>query len=228
MPLAGLLPRPAAPPKFLGQAFRATSPSITFDLFFDRPSVVSKMDDYRRRVLIRQGGFARRTMRNGMRPGGKKGASSRPGEFPRAQEGSLKRLTFFAYDQQTDSAVVGPIKFNRLPRGYSLEGGVQTIPELLNEGGVAVYDPDEGERSRGERFTRSRERRGYKSDSRQSAGGGAGKSRGGTAKSKRRSGGVARRTKNRRYTIAARPFVRLTNEIVAPRLADLAAQVPFA
>jgi hypothetical protein len=226
MPLGTLLP-PVRPPGFLGKAFSLRTPTITFDLFFDRPAVTSRLDNYRRRVLIRQGGYARTVMRQNQRSGGKKGVSSRPGEFPRAQEGSIKRLTFFAYDQVSDTAVVGPLAFARLPKGYSLEGGLQTIPELLNEGGVAIHDPDASEKSRAERFTRRRERRGYKSDSRQSAS--AGQSRGGTdkAKPRRRRGGVSRRTRRGVYRIDPRPFVRLTNEIVAPRLADLAAKVPL-
>ena len=180
-------------------------------MFFDRPGVVSKMSDYRRRVLIAQGSLARKVMQRGMRPGGKKGKSSLPGEYPRAQEGSIRRLTVFAYDELTDSVVIGPLSFAKLPSGYQILSGQETIPQLLNEGGVSVFSRSAGEASRKERFKTPRSGRRPKP----------------TAKRKRRTGGIARRTRQERYRIEPRPFVNLTRQAVVPRMAEIADRVPF-
>jgi hypothetical protein len=186
-----------------------------FDFFFDRPRVMRAISSYRRRTLSAQAAYAMRVMRNNQLPGGKGGTNSQPGEYPRRQQGDLARLTFFAYDASQDTAVVGPVGFARLPKGYTLEGGVTTIPQLLNEGGVAVYDPGEGEKSRGDRFRRIRGRKGN------------GNTSPAQKKKKRRRGGVARRTRTRRYRIEARPYIRLTQDIIAPKLAEIAARIPF-
>lgn len=197
----------------------ATSRGRSFavmDYFFDRPRVIRAINSYRRRTLSAQAAYAMRVMRNNQLPGGKAGTNSKPGEFPRRQQGDLARLTFFAYDANQDDAVVGPVGFARLPKGYRLEGPA-TIPQLLNEGGVVIYDEGESEKSRAARFSRIRGRRRNQGSAPQSP----------AQKRKRRRGGVARRTRQKRYRIEPRPFVRLTQEIVAPKLAEIAARTPF-
>ena len=213
--IASPLPRAARPPGFLGRGFSTRNRTISFDMFFDRPAIVSKLDDYRRRVMIKQGAYARGVLQKNQRYGGASGKSSNKGEFPQAQEGSIRRLSVFAYDDLTDSTVVGPIGFGRLPRGYALAGGLETIPQLLNEGGVVFVDKSEAEQTRKQKFRRIRGRKP------------SAKATDKNGKKRRRRGGVARRTRSTRYRIEERPFVRLTLDIVSPQLADIAARVPF-
>lgn len=55
-------------------------------------------------------------------------ASSKPGEPPRNQTGTLKRTLFFAYDSGRDGVVVGPA---------SIRGG--NAPNVLEFGGVSTF-----------------------------------------------------------------------------------------
>lgn len=52
-------------------------------------------------------------------------APSKPGEPPRYREGSLKRLLFFAFEQDSRSVVIGPVGFSK-----------STAPRVLEYGGA--------------------------------------------------------------------------------------------
>lgn len=67
--------------------------------------------------------------------------NSKPGEPPYAREGSLKRLIYFGFDPAGPSVVVGPMRFATRTR----PGGGKSVPELLNEGGVAKLAMPGGE-----------------------------------------------------------------------------------
>ncbi len=120
---------------------------VKFEAFFDRPKVMRAIDAKNRRVLVRTGAFGRRVMRGSIRPAGKKGRKSDPGQPPRyhVASGEGLRLIFYSYDSQADAVSIGPLKFRQgaaqrhgdrtirtVPRGG------KTVPQLLNEGGSAV------------------------------------------------------------------------------------------
>jgi len=60
-------------------------------------------------------------------------AASKPGEPPRSPTGTLKKFLFFAFDQRTESVVVGPVALN------GREG--RDVPRTLEAGGTATL-PD--------------------------------------------------------------------------------------
>lgn len=200
-----------------GRVSRAASLSgfgVSFNLFFDRTRVTRAIDKWTNRVLIRYGGYARRVMRSNQRSGGKNGTPSQPGEFPRAQEGSIRRLTFFAFDEAREGVLTGPLGFTRVPKGYAILSGQQTIPEVLNEGGDVAYSQPVAEKSRRARFSRIRGRKSRNEEPKRK-------------RSKRRRLGVARRSREERYRIEARPFIKLTRDIVVPEMSRLAGEIPL-
>ena len=108
--------------------------SVDFTAFFDRQKVQRAMDRKTNRVLAQTGGYARQIVRRSMRPAGKKGKTSQPGEPPRYHTKLLRDNIFFQYDKITKSAVVGARLINgHKPRGKSNRS---TIPELLEFGGT--------------------------------------------------------------------------------------------
>jgi hypothetical protein len=114
---------------------------IRFEMFFDRAGVQAKVKKKERRVLSGTGAFTRTVMRRGMRPGGKKNAVSRPGEYPRTHgKAELKNLIVFGYDEASQSVVTGPMLFANARRGRARnvkrDIGGKTLPEFVNEGGV--------------------------------------------------------------------------------------------
>lgn len=124
-------------------------------MFFDKPKVVSAMDDATRRSLSRAGAFVMRSARSSMRkpamarqrklraevqagrryvtlsPEEKRAyhGSSEPGKPPRVHAGTLRKMIYFGYDQRTRSVVVGPQRF-------STKGG--EAPRILEFGGKTV------------------------------------------------------------------------------------------
>lgn len=94
-------------------------------LFFSAPKVKRAVDRARRKALSKAGAFIRQVARTSMRRGR---GSSLPGTPPRAHEGSLRRLLFFAFDPASDSVVVGPVGFRRSEAPSTLEfGGTITV-----------------------------------------------------------------------------------------------------
>lgn len=104
---------------------------VDFSMFVDRPGVMKRVERKRLRVLARTGGFARQAMKRQMRPAGKKGKSSRPGEPPRTIVGTIRDLILFGVDGE--EVVIGP-KLNKTTKGNRLLGKA-SVPQLLNEGG---------------------------------------------------------------------------------------------
>lgn len=100
---------------------------VKFKYFFDRPEVLKRLADKEVRDLSQIGAYAMRTVRQSMRPGGKAGKSSQPGEPPRYHTKLLRDGVLFAYEPSRHSVVVGPRKLN----GRS----IQDIPRILNFGG---------------------------------------------------------------------------------------------
>jgi hypothetical protein len=106
----------------MGDIFQVTS-----KMFFDRAAVVKAVGRKNTTVLARTGGFARTTMKQGMRK--RKKVSAADGlSYPSSHSGELRNLIFFAYDAARKGVVVGPLAFG------SKVGG-KTVPQLINEGG---------------------------------------------------------------------------------------------
>lgn len=124
----------------------------SFESFFDRSAVIARLERKERRVLGRTGSYTMRVMRNSMRPGGKKGRVSQPGEAPRYHgRGLLKRLIFFGLDKSSGAVFVGPEllasehrpidqkhKSRSRPVIADYRSGGKTLPEFVNDGGTAT------------------------------------------------------------------------------------------
>jgi hypothetical protein len=96
--------------------------------FLDRPAVMDKIDWRKRQYLARWGGLVRQLARRRIRPGGKKGIKSEPGEPPRSHTGLLRDNIFFAYDRILENVVVGPVRLS----------GPGTAPHALEHGGLSI------------------------------------------------------------------------------------------
>ncbi len=96
------------------------------DLFFDKATVVRKVDATTRRVLSRFGAFVRRTARSSIR---KRKRTSQPDSPPSSHTGLLKRFIWFGYDPNQESVVIGPARLTQKGRGEA--------PSLLEYGGTA-------------------------------------------------------------------------------------------
>lgn len=116
----------------------ATSMKLTMkvtSLFFDKQAVISRMDKARRRILSKAGAFIRRRARSSIR---RRKRVSRPGEPPSAHSGdkvaTLKNI-LFAYDPQSNSVVVGPVRLNQMQdiNGFLVAG---TVPQVMEFGGT--------------------------------------------------------------------------------------------
>lgn len=107
-------------------------PAISFTvnefkgLFFDSKAVTSRLDRGNRKALSKFGAFTRRRAKSSIRT--RKNAVSKPGNPPYSKTGKLKKLTFFAYDPQAQSVVIGPA---RIPSPQQ-----PNVPETLEYGGT--------------------------------------------------------------------------------------------
>jgi len=106
--------------------------SIKLRYFFDRPEVMARLEAKERVALSGTGAFAMTTIRRSMRPGGKSGLNSKPGEPPRYHTKLLRDHILFAYDEAKNSVVVGPRVLNGRKSQY--------IPALLQFGGKTTVD----------------------------------------------------------------------------------------
>ena len=97
-------------------------------LFVDRAAVKRRTSRAHRRFLARAGGYARKTARRSMRPAGKKGKRSQPGEPPRSREGSLRRFLYFQFEPGANSVIVGPAGFSG-----------SRVPDILERGGTLAF-----------------------------------------------------------------------------------------
>lgn len=106
-----------------------------FEMFFNRAAVTSAFDKKELTVLRRTGGFGRQKIRRSIRPGGKKGKKSAPGEPPRYHERgfvSLKDGVYFFADLNLGTVIIGPNKLTTKVRPMGKASGAQ----MLEEGGA--------------------------------------------------------------------------------------------
>jgi hypothetical protein len=87
------------------------------------------LDQSTRRAFSRFGAFVRTTARRSIRPAGKRGKVSKPGEPPRSRTGLLKRFIFYSFDFGRRSVVIGPQRLTGRNKGNA--------PRLLEHGGTA-------------------------------------------------------------------------------------------
>lgn len=75
--------------------------------FFTSELVLKNMDAAKRKALSKAGAFVRKRSRSSIK---RRKTASKPGNPPHAHQGAIK-LIYFAYDQASDSVVIGPIPF---------------------------------------------------------------------------------------------------------------------
>ena len=94
-------------------------------LFFDRAKIARAVDLAKRESLAKAGGFVRTTAKRSIR--NRKGTSL-PGKPPHSHVGLLRRFIYFAYDPDSESVVVGPVKITRPTNApHALEFGGTTV-----------------------------------------------------------------------------------------------------
>lgn len=106
------------------------------DVFFDRAAVKNRMTKANRKALSKAGAFIRRRARSSLR---RRKKQSPPGQPPSAHTSdrvaSLKNI-LFAYEPNSESLVVGPVKLNRKALLGPQLGGA-TVPQV-HEFGATV------------------------------------------------------------------------------------------
>lgn len=101
------------------------------EMFFDKPAVLKRIGEARKKNLSKAGAFIRTAARGLIR---KSKNSSKPGKPPRSHTGLLKDFIFFSYDARTDTVVVGPALL-RTRRELHAAG---TVPQILEKGGAIL------------------------------------------------------------------------------------------
>ena len=96
-------------------------------MFFDRKTVISKVDIATRKVLSKFGAFVRRSAKSSIR---KRKKPAPPGSPTSSHTGLLKKFIFFGYDPDVRSVVIGPTRLNQKGRGEA--------PPILEYGGKAT------------------------------------------------------------------------------------------
>ena len=96
---------------------------------FKLGELTSAIDRARRKNLMRQGAFIRRSAKSLIR---KRKRTSNPGEPPSSHTGLLRRFIFFNYDVSKQTVVIGPMKLNRPTRRVR---PADTVPNVLEFGG---------------------------------------------------------------------------------------------
>lgn len=109
----------------------------SFDSFIDRPGVFDAVDAKFQKVFGRTGGFGRQVMKRGMR---KRKKPSEPGNYPHSHQGGLRDGIFFNYDKARRELVIGPLRHAWQPPW--LPAGIETVPQLINEGGTYTIRDD--------------------------------------------------------------------------------------
>lgn len=99
-------------------------------VFFDRRAVIDRVGRAKAAVLSKSGAFIRRTAKGKIRYAK---SASKPGNPPHAHRGKygsspLRELIFFAYDERTNSVVIGPTPFS----------GAAIAPRVLELGGTVT------------------------------------------------------------------------------------------
>lgn len=101
--------------------------------YLDRKGIVHRVREGSRQALNKAGAFIRTRARSSIRPGGKKGRVSQPGEPPRSHVGTLKRGILYGIDERGFqlSTVIGPLKED----AQSGRPVIGTVPRVLEQGG---------------------------------------------------------------------------------------------
>ena len=115
-------------------------------LFFDRAEVMRATSRAERQVLSRFGAFVRRSARSSIR---KRKRTSEPGSPPSSHTGLLRKFIFFAFEPQSRSVVIGPVRLNQK---------VGDAPAALEHGGKSQVAEGSRRRSRRTRTIRVRPR----------------------------------------------------------------------
>lgn len=100
--------------------------------FFDRPAVKQAMDAATHKSLFKAGSYVRKRARSSIR---RRKKPSPPGSPPSAHatsEPSLKTI-LYAWDPQSRSVVVGPVKLNQVQ--YTTAGARVSVPKIHEFGG---------------------------------------------------------------------------------------------
>ena len=97
---------------------------VTRRMFFDRKTVVARVDRATRKVFSRFGAYVRTGAKSSIR---KRKSVSPPGRPPSSHTGLLKKLIYFGYDRDRKSVVIGPTPLN----------ATVEAPPLLEYGGRA-------------------------------------------------------------------------------------------
>ncbi len=123
---------------------------IKFDqakgLFFDRAEVMRATSRAERRVLSRFGAFVRRSARSSIR---KRKRISEPGNPPSSHTGLLRKFIFFAFDPNSQSVIIGPVRLNQK---------IGDAPAALEHGGTSRVLEGSRRRARRTRTIRVRRR----------------------------------------------------------------------
>lgn len=119
--------------------------------FFDRDAIIKLMDKTTHKALSRFGAFVRQRDRTSMRY---KDGSSAPGSPPHAHKtmtrnktnkagvtkrtssSPLRDFTFFAYDRQMKSVIIGPALTNQVFFDRDRKPVKGTVPEVIEYGGA--------------------------------------------------------------------------------------------
>jgi len=116
---------------------------VDFNMFFDRPGVMRRVNKKKERILARTGNMGRTVMRTELnRKWTKRKGASKPPRPPLKREGQIYNTVVFGFagggvGAGFDSVVIGPTAFSA--------AGV-TTPQLLNEGGTRVQTLPSGKR----------------------------------------------------------------------------------
>jgi hypothetical protein len=116
----------ASPKKFSGIM------GVTARITDETKRVRSRVYAKEKKAVFSAAKYGRTTMQRGMRK--RKGASL-PGAYPHTHHGALRDLIVFDVDPSL-SAVIGPVLFP--PKYNDDTGTARSIPQLINEGGVAT------------------------------------------------------------------------------------------
>ncbi|MDP1805766.1 MAG: hypothetical protein Q8K72_11405 [Acidimicrobiales bacterium] len=112
--------------------------------FFDRAAIAQKVEETRRKGLLKFGAFVRRGAQTSMR---KRKGPSAPGQPPSSHGGSKEGLRFilFAWDPARRSVVVGPVPFGKgVPELHEFGGTRQAKGETITVKNKAGRDKTSG------------------------------------------------------------------------------------
>ena len=99
---------------------------INTKTFFTSRKVLRLLDKKTHAALKRFGQYVRTTAKRSIKPVGKKGKPSAPGQPPKSRRGLLKNFIFYGFDLTKRSVVIGPARLS----------GKGKAPSVLEYGGT--------------------------------------------------------------------------------------------